>query len=352
MQVIRFNTSTCYDVFVGSDILKNSGNIINNIKKYQKAVVVTDDIVDGLYSQTVVKSLSSVGIKTSVFAFKNGEESKCHNTLLNLYDFLVDEGITRSDLLIALGGGVVGDLTGFAAATYLRGIDVVQIPTTLLAQTDSSLGGKTAVDINKGKNLIGAFKQPLCVITDTDTLKTLSKEIFEDGMAEIIKYGMIKSRELFDLLKDGNANDKLDVIIPMCINIKREIVEGDELDKGERMLLNFGHTLGHSIEKYYNFTEISHGRAVGIGMAVLTDFSVKNRICQQDVYNQLVSCLKKYKLDFNTDIGIQKLMSATLADKKRDGDYINIILCREVGVSYIKKMTINEFYKFMEAKDD
>ena len=203
MQTIEINASSSYKIFVGSGNLKKCGEIIFAIKPIKKAVIVTDDIVENLYSQTVINSLKEKGIETELFVFKNGEESKSHETLIALYDFLSEKGVTRTDLLIALGGGVVGDLTGYAAATYLRGMDVVQIPTTLLAQTNSLIGGKTAVNIATGKNLVGAFKQPLCVICDTNTLNTLSNEIFSDGMSEVIKYGMIRSENLFNVLADN-----------------------------------------------------------------------------------------------------------------------------------------------------
>ena len=349
MHTIEINASSSYKVFVGRGILKQSGEIITQVKPFSKAVIVTDDIVAKLYSNTVITSLKEKGIEAELFVFKNGEESKSHETLLALYDFLSQKAITRTDLLIALGGGVVGDLTGYVAATYLRGMEVVQIPTTLLAQTDSSIGGKTAVNIASGKNLVGAFKQPLCIISDTETLLTLSDEIFSDGMSEIIKYGIIKSESLFNLLTEKLVNENLEKIIIECVNIKKSVVEVDEFDKGERMLLNFGHTFGHSIEKYYNYSGISHGKAVAIGMMIISEYSEKVGITKLGTTKKLKACLEKYKLPTETKIPVSDLIKSCLNDKKRESDKINVILCSDIGKSEIRKLSIPEFYKLMEV---
>lgn len=347
MQKITINASTSYDVYIDNGILKRSGEIISPLTKAKRIVIVTDDIVDKLYSDTLIKSLEKSGFKVYKFVFKNGETSKCHTTLIELYEFLVDKQITRTDLLVALGGGVVGDLTGFAAATYLRGIDFVQIPTTLLAQTDASIGGKTAVDIESGKNLVGAFKQPLCIITDIIVLKTLSKEIFADGMSEIIKYAMIKSESLFEKLLNEDINEILYDVIIECINIKKDVVESDEFDKGQRMLLNFGHTIGHSIEKYYNFKGISHGKAVAIGMCEISQICENNGITKQGVTEKLKQCLERYGLPTHTKIPLSNRIDICMSDKKRESDSINIILCSDIGKSYIEKLSVKDFYKFM-----
>lgn len=347
MQTITINASSKYNIYVGDDILKKSGELISKLSTSKKAVVVTDDIVDKLYSKTLINSLEASGFTVFKFVFKNGEPSKCHSTLINLYEFLVENEITRSDMLIALGGGVVGDLTGFAAATYLRGIDFVQIPTTLLAQTDASIGGKTAVDIKSGKNLVGAFKQPLCIITDTKLLNSLSDDIFSDGMSEIIKYAMIKSEPLFYKLLNEDINEILSDVIIECINIKKDAVEADEFDKGQRMLLNFGHTLGHSIEKYYNFSGITHGKAVATGMCEISEISESKGITQKGVTEKLKNCLLKYKLPVDTKIPLSERIDICMSDKKRENDSINIIICKDIGESYIEKLSVKDFYKFM-----
>lgn len=351
MQTITINATTQYDIIVGNGLLDSCGEIISDISKSKKAVIVTDDNVGNLYAERTIKSLNKSGISTELFVFQNGEKSKSHEVLIRLYEFLTEKQITRSDLLIALGGGVVGDLTGFAAATYLRGMEVVQIPTTLLAQTDSSIGGKTAVNISNGKNLVGAFKQPLCVICDIDTFSTLPNEIFSDGMSEIIKYGMIRSRSLFDILTENCIDKHIEKVIVECINIKKSVVEADEFDKGERMLLNFGHTFGHALEKHYNFDGISHGRAVAIGMCIMSQATEKAGLSKVGTTDSLISCLKKNGLDTETDIPVKALIKNCLNDKKRESDKINLIVCKDIGESEILKLSIPDFFNLMEAEN-
>ncbi len=351
MQTIQINASKSYNIYVGNNILANCGELISNVKSYKKAVVVTDDIVNDLYGDAVETSLKKSGISTLKFIFKNGEESKSHEVLISLYNFLVENQVTRSDLIIALGGGVVGDLTGFASATYLRGVDFVQIPTTLLAQTDSSIGGKTAVNIASGKNLVGAFKQPECVICDLSTLSTLSDDIYADGMSEVIKYGMIKSKSLFDTIASGVNESNIESIITECICIKKAVVEGDEFDKGERMLLNFGHTLGHAIEKHYNYTGITHGKAVAIGMMLISSACEKIGLTVKGTTGELKKSLEKFNLPTDTEIPTEKLIAFCLNDKKRESDFINIIVASKIGESHIKKMPVADFYNLMEVKN-
>lgn len=343
MTKIRVKASKPYDVVIGKDILENAGSLISEAVKGRKAVIVTDDIVNGLYAEKLIKSMNESGFTTDIFVFPNGEENKCHKTLIELYDFLAEKNITRSDFLVALGGGVVGDLTGFAAATYLRGIDYVQIPTTLLAQVDSSVGGKTAVDIGAGKNLVGAFKQPDIVIADIDTLDTLSEEIFTDGMGEVVKYGMIWSKELFELLKSGRVKENLAKIVEECVDIKRQVVETDEFDTGLRMILNFGHTLGHSIEKYYNYHGFSHGKAVSVGMYLMTVIGEKAGLIKDNISDELKACLIANNMPFESETPASALFGGAVNDKKRFSDTISIILCREIGKADIVKMNINEF---------
>ena len=349
MTKIRINASKPYDVVIGRGILENAGSLIAEAVSGKKAVIVTDDIVNGLYAEKLIKSMTDAGFTTDIFIFPNGEESKCHKTLTELYDFLAEKNITRSDFLVALGGGVVGDLTGFAAATYLRGIAYVQIPTTLLAQVDSSVGGKTAVDIGAGKNLVGAFKQPDIVIADIDTLDTLTEEIFTDGMGEVVKYGMIWSKSLFDLLKTGRVKENLEKIVEECVDIKRQVVETDEFDTGLRMILNFGHTLGHSIEKYYNYHGFSHGKAVSAGMYLITVIGEKAGLIENNISGELKDCLIANNMPFESGTPAEALFSGAVNDKKRFSDTISIILCREIGKADIVKMNINDFKKIIEG---
>lgn len=349
MRRIRVNASQPYDVLIGSGLLENCGKEIKPLIKGKKTVVVTDDNVGPIYAEAVINSLEKSGISAELYTFKHGEESKCAETLLGLYDFLGKNNITRSDFLVALGGGVVGDLTGFAVATYLRGIDYIQLPTSLLAQVDSSVGGKTAIDISAGKNLVGAFKQPKLVIADIDTLNTLSDDFFADGMGEVVKYGMIYSKPLFDRLKAGDIRENPEDVIAQCVDIKREVVETDEFDTGLRMILNFGHTLGHSIEKHFNYTGISHGRAVAVGMYLITKMAEKTGYISDNISDELKSCLIANKLPFETEIDTDALFSGAVNDKKRFSDTINIILCKQIGKAEIVKLNIEDFRKMIEG---
>ena len=347
MKNITVNASSKYDVTVGRGLLHECGEIIASVCGIGKICIVCDDTVSGIYGDTAENSLTKAGFEVYRFVFPHGEASKCLDTAARLYSFLARNRFTRTDTLAALGGGVTGDLTGYCAATYLRGIDFVQLPTTLLAQVDSSVGGKTGVNICEGKNLVGAFKQPKAVICDTETLSTLPAEFFSDGMGEVIKYGMIKSKPLFDLLTDTDVQAFPDDAIAQCISIKRDVVEADEFDTGERMLLNFGHTLGHAIEKAYNFTGISHGHAVAAGMAIISRLSERAGYSSAGMTARLTACLERYGLPCGTDIPLTKLAEACLVDKKCLNRRINLILCSDIGKGFIREFGFDEFYDFL-----
>ncbi len=227
MEKVTVNASTSYEIFIDKGILDSAGDLISQVIKKGKALVVTDDNADRFYGGRVMKSLSDAGIEAMKFVFPHGEASKNHSTLLNIYEFMAVNGYTRSDFIVALGGGVVGDTAGYAAATYMRGIDFVQIPTTVVSQADSSVGGKTAVNINGGKNLVGLFHQPRLVICDTDTLDTLTPEFFSDGMAEVVKHGMIKSAELFDILSNKDIKENIVDIMKRNVTIKGQVFSCD-----------------------------------------------------------------------------------------------------------------------------
>ena len=310
----------------------------------RRVLVVTDSGVPGEYAEAVAARCA----EPTVITLPEGEKTKSLESFATLEKAMLDGGFDRNDCVAAVGGGVVGDLTGFAAATYLRGIDYVQIPTSLLAQVDSSVGGKTAIDISAGKNLVGAFKQPKLVIADTDTLKTLSDDFFTDGMGEVVKYGMIYSKSLFDTLKSGNIRSDPEAVIAQCIDIKREVVEADEFDTGLRMILNFGHTLGHAIEKYYNYTGISHGKAVAIGMYLITKTAENNGLIEKNISGELKECLTANGLPFETEIDGASLFAGAVNDKKRFSDTINIILCKEIGKAEIVKLNITDLRNMLE----
>lgn len=343
MKQIRVHASEPYDVLIGGGLLAEAGERIAPLVKGKKAVVVTDTNVRGLYADPLAASLGRAGISSEIFAFEAGEARKSAETLLSLYDFLAKQNITRSDFLIALGGGVVGDLTGFAAATYLRGIDYVQIPTSLLAQVDSSVGGKTAINIEAGKNLVGAFKQPRLVLADTEALRTLSEDFFADGMGEVIKYGMIASESLFGFLETGKARECPEKVIAECVDIKRRIVKEDEFDTGLRMILNFGHTLGHSIERFYHYSGITHGKAVAAGMYLITSLAERRGMIAEPLSERLKGCLVKYGLPTSVGIDGDSLFEGAVNDKKRFSDTISVILCKTVGKAEIVKLPLSEF---------
>lgn len=347
MRKVTVNVGTGYDVLIGNGIFDHSGEFIVNIKKNGKCAVVTDENVDRLYGERFMNSLASAGIKAEKFVFPAGESSKNHSTLLQIYDFLAANGFTRSDYIAALGGGVVGDTAGYAAATYMRGIDFVQVPTTIIAQSDSSVGGKTAVDIKGGKNLVGAFHQPRLVICDTDTFSTMPQHFFSDGMAEVIKYGMIKSSSLFDLLAECDIKNNFDDIIEQCVSIKARVVENDEREKGERMLLNFGHTFGHALEKYYNFSGLTHGFAVAIGMSVFTHIAEKRGMAKSGIAERLDSLLLKCGLPVEDPAPLEELYKISLGDKKHLTNGMNIIICSDIGKSEVIKMSTDEYYNFL-----
>jgi len=273
MKTVFVKTGRPYEILIEHGILDNAGEYIRPLTKAVRAVIISDTNVSPIYSERVKNSLEKSGFETSVFVFEAGESSKRLSTIEKMYTHLFEHNITRTDIIVALGGGVTGDMAGFAAATYLRGIDFVQIPTSLLAQVDSSVGGKTAVDLPAGKNLVGAFWQPILVLIDSDTLNTLPEKFFKDGLGEVVKYGCIRSKSLFERLENENAKDFIDDIIFECVSIKRDVVERDERDTGERAILNFGHTLGHALEKLNGYTNLTHGEAVAAGSAIITRIS-------------------------------------------------------------------------------
>ncbi len=351
MKIVPVNASKKYDIVIGKGILKDLGQLVKKSVKSERFAVIADENVGNIYLERVLSLLEKEGFSCSSFVFRAGEASKSPSTLNEIYSFLAREHFTRMDAVVALGGGVTGDMAGYAAATYLRGMEFIQIPTSLLAQVDSSVGGKTAVDIPEGKNLVGAFKQPALVLIDTDVLSTLPRDFLIDGMGEVVKYGMIKSKPLFEQLcrlDIDTISGEIEDIITQCVSIKRDVVEKDEFDRGERELLNFGHTLGHSIEQYYNYTGISHGRAVAKGMELITSLAAKKGLCSEELGSRLSDCLARYELKIEVKPGLGDLKEAVLNDKKRRGGDIDIVICEDVGVSCTRKMPVDEFLSWLE----
>lgn len=348
MKTINITTGKPYSVIIGPGILKNAGIYIQSLRKNCTVAVVSDSTVFPLYGEVLMNSLLECGYKVVHYVFQAGEASKCGETYLSLLNFLAEEKVTRSDFLIALGGGVVGDMTGFCAATYLRGISYVQIPTTLLAAVDSSVGGKTAIDLPSGKNLAGTFHQPSLVLCDPTTLDTLPKDIFLAGCAEVIKYSVLYDADLFDLLQRQGPNFDRETVIARCVELKRDVVQIDEFDTGARQQLNFGHTFGHGVEAHSNFT-LSHGFSVAIGMAIITRAAVKLGICSNDVLKQLISLLHQFELPTEADISPEELYLSALSDKKRSGGSINLILPVKIGICKIQTTPVAEIPEYIKA---
>ena len=334
MKKINLKHSTgLYDIFIGENLIENTGEYIENlnINKKTKFCIVSDDIVFPLYGDIVKNSVENKDYTVKYFIFKNGENQKNLNTVSDIYDFLCENKFDRNDCLIALGGGIVGDITGFAAATYLRGIKFIQVATTLLAQVDSSVGGKTGVNLSHGKNLAGAFYQPQLVLCDVNTLRTLPDNIYADGMAETIKHGCIKSPGLFDSLMNKNIN--LTDMVYQNIKIKSDVVMLDEFETSERAVLNFGHTIGHAIEKYYDFSKFSHGQSVAIGMVYAVKISHILNLCGYDLFEKIIKILNLYNLPTHTGEKINNKILADICcgDKKSENEFIKFVLLEDIG---------------------
>lgn len=338
---IRINAGEGYDVTIAQGILPHCGEIISATIAHCKAAIITDSNVEKLYLDTLRQSLENSGFSTCAFAFPAGEESKNLNTLADILNFLAENEITRSDLIVALGGGVVGDIAGFASGVYLRGIRLVQIPTTLLAAVDSSVGGKTAVDIRAGKNLAGVFKQPNAVICDTECLSTLTPEIFSDGAAETIKYGVIADVGLFETISGGIDSSALSQIIARCVEIKGGVVERDEFEKGERKILNYGHTIAHAIEKLSGY-EVSHGKAVAMGMVAMARAGESLGFTELGTAEKITAAVKNSKLPTAIPYSANELAKAALSDKKRSGGNISLVYPERIGRCRIVETPVSE----------
>ena len=348
MKTVKVSASTSYEVKIGSGLLCTLGQELSNITKLGTAAVVSDSNVWPLYGEIVSRSLESAGFRVISYVFPAGESSKSGTTYLSLLEFLAENHVTRSDCLIALGGGVVGDLTGFAAATYLRGISYIQVPTTLLAAVDSSVGGKTAIDLERGKNLVGAFYQPKLVLCDTDTLRSLPDDIFRDGCAEVIKYGILYDEALFSQLEKSGLQFEREPVIARCVELKRDVVAEDEFDTGSRMKLNLGHTVGHGVEASSHYT-VSHGKAVAVGTAIVSRACAKLGICTEEISVRIQNLLTKFGLPVTTDCTAQTLADAALSDKKRNGGTVNLIVPEKIGHCLIRPTPVDEVKAFIEA---
>lgn len=346
MLKIDIRTSESYKVCLGADLLDKAGELISPfMKDGGKLMIVSDSTVFPLYGKKLRAVLEQTGAQVHEFVFPAGERSKNNVTAEAILIKLYEASFTRSDMLIALGGGVVGDLTGLVASVYMRGIRYVQIPTTVMAMVDSSVGGKTAIDTAFAKNLIGTFWQPSLVICDTATLSTLPAGIFNDGMAEVVKYAMIGSDELRELIMSRSPD--IDKIIALSVYAKKEKVEADEHDAGIRKMLNFGHTAAHAIEVMSGY-EISHGSAVAIGMMLITKEAARNGICSADTVGTLEKMLCRYSLPTECSFKLKDICRFTVNDKKRDGQTVTLIVPKRVGECYIKQVSIEDYTAYIE----
>ncbi len=346
-------SSKTYDILVGRGIRQEICSYLEPIATSKRIFVITDSNVAPLYGKELQTTLEQNGFQVSMAVIPAGEEHKNMQTVVSLYDRMAEAKIRRNDLVIALGGGVVGDIAGFCAASYLRGIPFVQIPTTLLAQVDSSIGGKTGVDLAAGKNLVGAFWQPSLVVIDIDTLKTLPPVQIKSGLSEIIKSALIADQNLFSLLKNSiDFDTDAEQFILSALQVKRHIVEIDEFEKKERMLLNFGHTLAHAIEKYHHFSGITHGEAVAIGMYCIQK-AYEKKFSSTSVAEEIKALLLKYDIPYR--LTVEKpdaLLEYTKNDKKSTANGIHLVVIEEIGKGTIRLMDYASIEEMVKEADD
>lgn len=341
-----------YDLTIGAGLLENVGQWVSQLWQVQRVMVITDETVKELYGNQVINGLRQAGFTAELFAVPAGETSKSLSQAEVLYDWLASQGMTRKDGIIALGGGVVGDLTGFVASTFMRGLHFLQIPTTLLAQVDSSIGGKTAVNTKSAKNLVGTFAQPDGVLIDTDTLKTLEPRRVREGIAEIVKSAAIADKALWqelETLPDEEALlENAEAIIAACCRVKRQVVEEDELDTGQRLILNFGHTIGHAIENTAGYGVVTHGEAVSIGMIQISQVAEMKGQMPLGTTARLKAMVTKFNLPISTDHWSEEaLFTALTHDKKTAGASIRIILLEEIGQAKIVTIATDDMKEYL-----
>lgn len=345
MREVTVNASKKYDILIGRGLLEQSGKLIKQVTGGSCVAVVTDSNVAPLYMQTLKAGLEAAGCRVVTYVFEAGEANKNIHTFAEILNFLAANRLDRTDAVAALGGGVTGDMAGFAASVYLRGIRFVQFPTTVLAAVDSSVGGKTAIDLPAGKNLAGSFYQPEIVICDTGTLDTLPEREYSSGFAEIIKYAVIAEPKLLDMIQSSERD--IDEIIEICVRIKRDIVEADEFEAGRRQLLNFGHTIGHAVEKASGF-KLLHGEAVAVGMSMIAKAAVRKGICTKECLEDIIRACRAAGLPVEASYSHELLMNMICSDKKVRGNTINIILPEYTGKCEISNITIEEMSSLLD----
>jgi 3-dehydroquinate synthase len=345
--------SRTYDVTIGRGILDQVGLLTRATCNATRACVISDSNVSPLYSDVVIDSLGKAGMEPHLLTFPAGERSKGIRTYSDLLEGLAKAGLTRDDVVVALGGGVTGDLAGFAAATYMRGCAVVQVPTSLLAMVDSSVGGKTAIDLSAGKNLAGAFFQPSAVIADVDCLRTIDPLLFADSCGEVIKHGVLADPSLFERLEErpltdeGPGDDDLIGVVRRNVEIKRDIVDADEREGGVRQTLNLGHTIGHAIEAASDF-KIGHGSCVAAGLCCMARACVAKGICDEEVAERIEHVVAAHGLPTDTDLDHELLLELAGSDKKRHGDTLNIVVPLSIGHVEVRKVDLPELGELID----
>ena len=335
-------TNGVSEIHIENGLLSRAAAVIGETFSPSRIHIVSDSTVAPLYLQKLEQQFTLPVTHTIIPA---GEEHKRLSTVEGIYHDLLANGMTRKDLIVALGGGVVGDITGFAAATFLRGVSLCQIPTTLLAQVDSSVGGKTGVDMPEGKNLVGAFYQPRLVLIDPSVLTTLPEQTFADGMAEVVKYGSISNRDILDMVSAPDYKQNIESIICECVKIKRDVVTIDEHDTGLRMILNFGHTIGHAAEKLGNYVDLTHGQAVAVGMVAAMRLSAF--LGNEDLTGRLIDILKHIGLPTELKYDREDIYRSLLSDKKKFGATVNFILVREPGRAEITPIDAEKLHEYV-----
>ena len=348
MPNLNINASKKYSIMMESGLLYRLGELINQVERPGKVCLISDTTVYDIFGETVLAALKNNGFDVNVLILAPGEQTKSMSSLNRVLEYLAEREYTKRDVLVALGGGVIGDLTGFAASVYLRGISFIQVPTTLLAAVDSSIGGKTAINLKSGKNLAGAFWQPSLVVFDPDTVLELPEQQFKDGISEIIKTAVMGDAELFDYLQTVE-NPKIIDFVEKCVmsaaSVKKALVEEDERDNDMRKLLNFGHTMGHAIEKVSDYS-ISHGQAVAMGMLACAKASFLKGWSNRDCAIPIWQVLDKYGIDPICPYTAPRLADAALKDKKRDGETISIVVPLQIGTAALMDIPIEELEDF------
>jgi len=348
METVIVNASSAYPVHIGGGLLDRCGELIAAAVKSRRCAVITDSTVGPLYAARVCASLEDAGFTPLLYTFPAGEQNKNLTVYGGILEYFAQNRLTRSDCVIALGGGVAGDMAGFAAATYQRGVDYIQMPTTFLAASDSSVGGKTAVDLAAGKNLAGAFWQPRLVICDTDTFRTLPADTFADGAAETVKHALIKDKDFLDFLMAEDIHQSIERVVRRNVEIKAAVVGEDEFERGTRRLLNFGHTLGHAIEKCSGYG-VTHGHAVAVGMVLATRAAERLGYSPAGTLDAVLAANARFGLPSRCPYGADGLYRAATGDKKRDGGSIDVVVLEEPGRAKTVRLDMDGLRAFTEA---